>query len=401
MQEIANYFIDTGTQCWACPLFDKLFAIVSNTTGAMYERLTFFCVLIFSVLFAFYVLNAFWQNLKSGMSDNFFQQSIKPVLINSVLALSLLALGLNVPKIISQITFEPVATITLEYSKIMLPDDIKTTNKYQPTELKDTGFFNVELRDTILQILQNSVTGFQVFIKFGVAVIDSAFSFPKKLDFSLLIKRFLVVIVGLYLTYYFAKFFIQYSICFLDIIVAMALFAFFFPFSLVFFIFRNAKDVPSWMKNLGDNLQKNIKSLINAIVSVVGAILTYTVILLIIRGYLNGNEINTDSVENVSESLFNFNIDNPSAIQVTFFGIIALVFIIKYLANKKLDVTKEIFSAFGVQANDSLSKEMGKNVFELTNIVAQQTKQVVKNIINPEAKKEDTKQKTDTKEAKK
>ena len=395
MQEMANTLIDKGAQCWACPLFDRLFEIISNTAGALYERLTLFGVIIFCILFAFYVLNAFWKNMKSGMQDSFFQKSLKPVLIKSLFVLSLLALGLSVPRLISTITFEPAAMITLEYSKAMLPENYKIPNDYHAIELNDKGFFNPELRNTIIQLLQTSVSNFQVFIKVGIAILDSVFSFSTSLslfNLAFLLKRILVFFVGLFLTYYFIQWFVKYSFCFMDIIVAMAMFAFFFPLSLVFFIFQGASDLPDWMKNMGKNLgTSQIKTLINAIVSVAATILTYTVVILIIRGYLNGNGINVDAIQNASESIFDFNLENPSAIQVTFFGTIVLVFVIQYLIKKIPDVTQEIMNTFGVKQEDSISKDMGNNAWTLTTIVADQAKNLVTNAINPENKKEDKK----------
>ena len=73
MQELANSLIDSGVQCWACPVFDNLFAIISNTAAAAYQRLTLFSVIIFCVIFSFYVLNAVWQNIKGGMPDPMYQ----------------------------------------------------------------------------------------------------------------------------------------------------------------------------------------------------------------------------------------------------------------------------------------------------------------------------------------
>lgn len=401
MQGLTDSLINAGTQCWACPLFDTLFDIVSNTAGILYKQLTSFGIVIFGILFTAYIFISVWQNIKSGMSDSFFMKSLKPVLINSLLVISILGLGLTAPRLISRITFEPVAYITLEYSKAMLesvPDDIKSSDDYKPKELNSNGFFNTELRNTVLQIMQTSVTGFQSFIKIGFAVLESAFSIPKDFDLSLLLKRILVFFIGLSLTYSFMKYFIQYSFCFIDIIVAMAIFAFFFPLSLVFFVFHNAKDAPSWMKGLGDGFSKNIKSVINAIVSVAATILTYTIIILIIRGYLVGNDISVDMIQNGAQDIFNFDIDNPSAVQVTFFGIIVLVFVIDYLKKKIPDVTKEILGAFNVSTNDSMSEAMGQNVLQLTNLVADQTKQAVKNYVNPETK---SKENTATKETKK
>lgn len=397
MQELANTLIDSAVQCWACPIFDNLFAVVSNSAAAIYERLSIFSVIIFSILFAFYILNAFWQNTKSGMSDPFFHKSLKPVLIKSVMVLSLFALGLNVPRLISKITFEPVATVTLEFSKVILPDSPNIPDDYQKLKLNDTGFFNPELHDTIVKILQTSVASFQVYIKMGINIVGSVFTFPERIDIGSIVKRILVLFIGLVLTYYFVRWFIQYSFCFIDIIVAMAMFAFFFPLSLVLFIFQGASDLPDWMKNLGKTFGgQQIKKLINAIVSVVATILTYTIIILLIHGYIYGHNIDADSMQNAATSIMNFDLDNAGAVQITFFGLIVLVFVLNYLTKQIPNITKEIMSVFGVSQENQKSEEMGKNVLTLTDIVATQTKQFVKNIMNPEDQKGDNQQ-TDTK----
>ena len=383
MQELANAFIDKTAQCWTCPIFDNLFAVISDTAAALYERLSFFGVVIFSILFCFYVLNVVWTNIKDNMKDPFYQKNLKPVLLKSLMVLSLLALGLTVPKLISKITFEPVAVVTLEFSKTMLPEDYKIPDNYSAIKLNEDGFFNPELRDTILQILQTSVTNFQVFIKLGLAVIDAAFSFPPRIELWLIVKRLLIFFIGLFLTYHFATLFIKYSFCFMDIILAMAMFAFFFPLSLVLFIFRGAADLPGWMKNLGQDLGgKQIKQLINAIVSVAAAILTYTIILLIIRGYLNGYELNSESIPTITESILNFDLDNPNVTQLTFSGSIVLVFVLNYLQSKIPDITNEIMSTFGVKQEDKLSKEMGNNALALTNIVINQAKTLTGIVVN-------------------
>lgn len=383
MQELANAFIDKTAQCWTCPIFDNLFAVISDTAATLYERLSFFGVVIFSILFCFYVLNIFWKNIKNNMPDPFYQKNLKPVLLKSLMVLSLLALGLTVPKLISKITFEPVAVVTLEFSKTMLPEDYKIPDNYSAIKLNEDGFFNPELRDTILQILQTSVANFQIFIQLGLAIIDAAFSFPPRIELWLVIKRLLIFFIGLFLTYNFAKLFIQYSFCFMDIILAMAMFAFFFPLSLVLFIFRGAADLPGWMTTLGKNLGGNqIKQLINAIVSVAAAILSYTIILLIIRGYLNGYELNSESIPTITESILNFDLDNPNVTQLTFSGSIVLVFVLNFLKNKIPDITNEIMATFGVKQEDKLSKEMGNNALALTNIVVNQAKTLTGIVVN-------------------
>ena len=394
MQELANSLIDSGVQCWTCPVFDNLFAIISNTAAAAYQRLCIFSVLIFCVLLAFYALNIVWQNIKTGAKDSLFDKAVRPLLIKSLLALSLLSMGLMVPRFISTITFEPVAVMTLQYSKAMLPADYTIPAYENALQLGNNGFFNPELRDTIMQILETSVANFQVYIKIGIGIIDAAFDLKALLGIGALIKHIIICFIGIFLTYNFAKLFIKYSFYFMDIIFAMAMFAFFFPLSLVLFIFKGASDAPGWIKSLGSNLGGGqIKKLINAIVSVVSTILTYTVIMLIIRGFLDANGVDADSIHNSSESLFDFDLENSSAMQITFAGAIVLVYVINYIADQVPKVTEKILSVFNVKQEDQLSKEMGENVFQLTKIIANKTKEMAKIIINPESADKEKKDK--------
>lgn len=403
MQELANILIDNVAQCWACGIFDALFAIISTTAAAVYQRLTIFSVVIFCVLLAFYILNVAWQNIKNGGGDSMFQKNLKSVLIKSLIGLSLLSAGLLVPRLISTITFEPAAYVTLEFAKSMLPADYVIPEYTDAIQLENNGFFNPELRDTILKTLEASVANFQVFIKIGIGIMDAAFSLSKLIGFGALIRHIIVFFIGVFLTYNFAKLFIKYSFCFMDVIVAMAMFAFFFPFAVVFFIFKDAKDLPGWMKKLGGDLGGGqIKTLINAIVSMASTILTYTIIMLIIYGFLDSNGVDANSIQNTAESLFEFDLDNPSNIEITVTGAIVLVYVINYIADQVPEVTKKIMSAFGVKQEDSLSQEMGKNMWQLTNIVAAKTKDFAKTVINPDsAAKSDNKEKTEKKEEKK
>ena len=394
MQELANSLIDSGVQCWTCPVFDSLFAIISNTAAAAYQRLCIFSIVIFCVLFAFYALNVVWNNIKNGGKDSLFDKTLRPILIKSLIALSLLSMGLIVPRFISMITFEPVAIMTLQYSKAMLPSDYVVPVYQNAINLGDNGFFNPALRDTIIQILETSVANFQVYIKIGIAIIDEAFSLKALLGIGSLIKHIIICFIGIFLTYNFAKLFIKYSFCFMDVIFAMAIFAFFFPLSVIFFIFRDANEAPGWMKSLGSNLGGGqIKKLINAIASVASTILTYTVIMLIIRGFLNTNGVDADSIRNSTEALFDFDLENSSAMQITFAGAIVLVYVINYIANQIPKVTEKILSVFNVKQENALSKEMGENVFQLTQIMATKAIDLAKTIINPETADKEKKDK--------
>ena len=387
MQEIGQFIVENVAQCWACGVFDNLFVIVSTSAAAMYQRLTVFGIIIFCILFAFYIINAVFENLKSDNSDPFFQKSVKPVLIKSLVALSLLGAGLAVPRLISKITFEPVALVTLEFSKRMLPPNYVVSTDYQPIQLNNDGFFNPQLRDTVLQLIQTSVTNFQGYIQMGINIMDGAFSIVDLIWIGSLIKHLIVCFIGLFLTYNFMKLFIKYSFCFMDIIMAMALFAFFFPLSLVFFIFKGASGLPGWMKSLGGDLGSGqIKNLINAIVSVASTILTYTIIMMLISGYLRSNGMDMASFNASYDTLFDFDLDDSDAMQITFAGSIVLVYVIRYIADQIPEITKKIMSVFNVSQNDSLSKSAGEDALQLTTSVANNVKQFAVNMINPESK---------------
>ena len=194
----------------------------------------------------------------------------------------------------------------------------------------------------------------------------------------------------------------------MDIIVAMAMFGFFFPLSLVLFIFRDAGSAPAWMKKLGKDLGGGqIKKLINAIVSVAATILTYTIIMVIINGFLNKNGASTETLQGPVGSLFALDLENSDAMQMTISGAIVLVYVINYIADQIPEITKKLLSTFGLSQEDSLSKEMGENTWKLTTLIAKQTKDVAKAIINPESvtksddKKETKTEKDDKKEEKK
>ena len=387
MQEIANSLINSTGQysCWTCGIFDSLFAIISNCAAVAYERLVIFGVIIFCILFGFYVFSAFWQNIKKGTPDPFLQKSVKPVLIKSLVVLSLLTLGLTVPKFISKVTFEPVATITLEYSKAILPSGARVSSNYQPIQLSDDGFFSPKLRNTLLQLIQTTLFNFQTYVRIGFEIMDQAFSLRALISTAALFRHIIICLIGLFLTYNFIRLFIKYSFCFMDIIVAMAMFAFFFPLSLVLFVFKDASDLPGWMKNLGGNLGSGqIKKLINAIVSVASTILTYTIIMMIIRGYLDSNGFDPNAGPINYESLFDFDLDHSDAMQLTFSGAIVLIYVIRYISDQVPEITKKIMSVFGISQEDSVSKEMGENVLNLTKVIKDNAKQIIKNTINPE-----------------
>ena len=258
MNGFMNSLVDSSVQCWGCPVFDRLFQIVSDAAAAVYDQFVIFCAILFCVLFAFYVINAVWKNMKGGVTDPFYQKSLKPVLINSLVALAFLSMGIVMPRFVTTITFEPVANIALIYTQSMLktnPDTVNERITYQPMEMSDDGFYRPELRDTIIMLMKTTITQFQSYMKLGIAVMDKAFSLDALLGIGALIKHIILFFIGLYLFYGFFKLFIRFCFYFADIIVAMTFFAFFFPLSLILVAFKGG-DAPGWLSSLGKTSER-------------------------------------------------------------------------------------------------------------------------------------------------
>ena len=38
MNDFLNSLVDSSVQCWGCPVFDRLFQIVSNAAAAVYDQ---------------------------------------------------------------------------------------------------------------------------------------------------------------------------------------------------------------------------------------------------------------------------------------------------------------------------------------------------------------------------
>ena len=123
MNGLLNSFVDNTVQCWGCAVFDNLFRVVSNAGAAVYEKIANICFAIFFVLFVFYILWAVWKHVNPknpDSSDPFYVKSVVRVIINSLFALTLLGIGVGVPRFITRVTFEPVADVALVYSTAIL-----------------------------------------------------------------------------------------------------------------------------------------------------------------------------------------------------------------------------------------------------------------------------------------
>lgn len=387
MNGFMNSLVDNTVQCWGCPVFDRLFQIVSNAAAAVYDQFVIFCAILFCVLFAFYVVNAVWKNMKDNISDPFYQKSIKPVFINSIVALIFLSMGVMLPRFITRITFEPVADITLIYTQSMLKTDSSVVAEkvtYQPEEMSDDGFYRPELRDKIIMLMKTTITQFQSYMKLGIAVMDKAFSLEALLGIGSLVKHIILFFIGLYLFYGFFKLFIRFCFYFADIIVAMTFFAFFFPLSLILVAFKGG-NAPAWISSLGKNVGTGqFKKLINSIIALASAVLTYTVIMVIIAKFFSApGQSAAEIMELITTGqVFEGDLSGDNLAAMTLGGCIILVYVLNFIYAQIPQVTSMVLDSFGVSAENKLSEQLADDAMKLTTNIVNAAKSIGKNILS-------------------
>ena len=401
MNELFNNLIEGTVQCYGCPIFDRLFQIVSNAAGAVYNKMALLATIIFLVLFAFFILNSVWQNIKSESPDPWYQKSVRPVIINSLIALTFLWAGVGLPRLITTMTFEPVAQMSLIYTQSMLDIDNEFVNEhvtYQPLPISQDGFFRPELRDKIILLMKTTITQFQSYMKLGIAIIDTAFtaklnqasedpSLMKKilLGIESLVKHVILLFVGIYIFWAFFKLFFKFCCYFADIILAMALFAFFFPISLILIAFRGADAVPSWISGLGKGLGiKQLKDVINAIVALAAAVITYTVIMVIIAKFFSSSNTSVTDIMNAitTGDVFVADLSGDNLATLSIMGITVLVYVINFITGQIPQVTKMILSAFNVEENNKESEKLAAEAMKLSSLAVDAVKQAGKIVMS-------------------
>lgn len=388
MESFANFFTENFVQCWGCEVFDRLFQIVSNATALIYDKLVWLCIITFSAVFTVFVINAVHQNIKGGGKDPWYEKSIQKVIINSIVAMGILGMGITVPRVISQITFEPVAQIAVSYTQALIQQDTETINErvtYQPMDMDDTGVFRPQLRDKIILMMKTTTSAFQSYIKLGIAVMDSAFSWEALLGIGALVRHIMIFFIGLYLFYAFFKLFIRYCFYFVDITVAMAFFVFFFPLSVMLMSFNGAEHLPAVVKNIGNAAGKDqIKKLINAIVALAACVMTYTVMLIILARFFTDTDVSSADFMNkiLSGDVFEANISDENMAALTLVSATALVYVLNFIFSQIPQVTKMILSAFNVSEEKQMSEQLADDAINLTKNIANTAIKVGKTIVS-------------------
>lgn len=388
MNGVMNSFVDSTVQCIGCPVFDRLFQIVSNAAAAVYDKFILLCMVLFAVLFGFVILNIVWKNIQGGVKDSLYVKTLKPLMINSLVTLTFLGMGVALPRFVSTITFEPAAKIALIYTQSMLQTDSESVAQrvnYQPMEIDDNGFFRKELRDTIILLMKTTITQFQSYMKLGIAVMNHAFSWDAFLGVGALLKHSVLFFIGLYLFYGFFKLFINFCFYFADIIVAMTFFAFLFPLGLTMMAFKGS-DAPAWMSKLGGGIgAAQIKKLINAIITLSAAVITYTVIMVLIgKFFSNAGTTAPDLVHMITsgDNLFSSSLSDDNLESLTIAGCVVLVYVLNFIYSQIPKVTQMVMSTFDVAEEKSLSESVAAQATGFVKSVTGQITSGVKNVLS-------------------
>jgi len=366
-------FVDKTVQCWDCPIFDRLFQIISSAAAAMYDKMVVLCIIIFAIVIAFYVLWAVTDNMglwkafggkAPEVQDHTYQTYFKPVLINGLIVMSLFSLGVWFPRFVTTVTIEPVADITIMYTQAVIgqtPESVAQKVTYEPEPMKEDGFYRPALRDKIVMLIKTSITQFQAMMKLGLAVMDNAFSWKALLGIGSLLKHIMMFFMGWYLVYGFFKLFVKYSFYFLDAVVALTFFAFFFPISLVVFVFKNSK-AANWVKTLGEATGKKLlKKVINSIVTLATAIITFIIAMVLIAKFFAAQGASGTELAHaiMDGSVYSGNLSDDNLAAMTLVGSIVLLYLVTYLTDQVKKISETIMKTFDIQEEKSIGEQAG------------------------------------------
>jgi len=398
-------FAERATQCWGCVIFDNLFNVVSIAGAAMYTYVAWIAIVLLAGFIAFYTAHSVWQNMYGDKPDPTYEK-FRGVLINATVVLALLATGTFFPRMITSITIEPVANIVLAYSHAMLNTTQAAVEMRVPyledaIQLSPDGFFRPELRDTIVGLMQASTMQFQNMIIMGLYIMDSAFSWQHIGSIGAIVRHILVFFVGVALVWQFFKLFVRFCFYFVDVIINMAMFAFFFPLGLAFFITQNS-DSADWVKKIGASfLPGMIKRLVNSIITLAVVIITYIMMMVLIARFFAASGVDTAALAHaiMSGDIYRDDISAENAAVMGLAGMVVLIYIVNYFEQQIPRVSESIISTFGFDAKDmdnKIGKEVGDSAWALGASMIKSTTGMVKtvsdNITGKDAKKEDKKE---------
>ena len=239
--------------------------------------------------------------------------------------------------------------------------------------------------------MKTTITQFQSYMNLGIAVMDKAFSLDALLGLGSLVKHIILFVLGLYLFFGFFRLFLRFCFYFADIIVAMAFFAFFFPLSLILVAFKG-DDAPKWMSSLGKGVGTDqFKKLINAIIALAAAVLTYTVLMTIIAKFFAApGQSAAEIMELITTgNIFEGDLSGDNLAAMTIGGCVILVYVLNFIYKQIPNVTSMVLGSFGISSENALSEQLADSAMKLTTTVITGAANLGKNILSGGKEKKD------------
>ena len=148
------------------------------------------------------------------------------------------------------------------------------------------------------------------------------------------------------------------------------------------------------MSGLGKEVGTNqFKKLINAIIALVSAVLTYTIIMVIIAKFFSepGQSVNEVMDLITSGNIFAEDLSDDNLAAMTVGGCIILIYVLNFIYGQIPQVTSMVWESFGVSPDNKLSEQLADDAMKLTTNVVNVAKNIGKNILNGGEKKDDNK----------
>ncbi|MDR2770307.1 MAG: hypothetical protein LBB08_02550 [Rickettsiales bacterium] len=393
-----SFAVGQFVQCWGCGIFDRMFISVSSAAASVYSEMVPWAMFVLGAFWIFYIFWIVALNLQGKSEKDWnYTEALRPVLINTIAVCALLGLGLALPRFASRLTFEPVADITNAYAELVLQTDSETVDdkvRYEALPMPDDGFFRSELRDKIIRLMRTSTTQFQSMIRLGLSVAENAFTSGALVGGAVgaaagiivgnpaagavigtmagsgglgnLFKHILMFAMGVFLAFQFLRLFVKYCFYFIDVVVNLAMFAFFFPFMMVFFVFAHAPSAAEWVKKMGSAFSGRAKAVFESIVALAVAVVTYTIIMVLVAKFFasDGFSSNVIAQHVIDGTIGPQHLGDENLTNLTLMGCIVIGFLVNYLADKIPEVGRQIFGAFGLSAAAAANGEAVGNMVE-------------------------------------
>ena len=138
------------------------------------------------------------------------------------------------------------------------------------------------------------------------------------------------------------------------------------------------------------------KTLINSIIALASAVITYTVVMVIIAKFFATPDISINDIMNAitTGNIFDTELSDDNIASMSVVGIAVLAYIINFLTDKKLisNVTDMVLSAFNVKSENKLSEQLANDAMQLTSDMFNVVKNVGSTVVSNITKKDDKKE---------